>query len=542
VSGEGRHSPASGDEPTHRARAAGGRGSVGRGLGLGLGLGLVLTLGLGLGLAACGPDAEPQPGGSSGREVSSPAAGANLVIISLDTLRSDAISPYGGPKAISPVLQAFADEAVLFSHARAAAPQTAPSHMSLFTSVYPSAHNVQNVQHGTDPVTGRKGPLIQPLPPSIPTLAEILKAAGYRTVGLTDGGNLNAAHGFPRGFDHYSLDLSGAWAQVDDGKTWLKDLTAGDQPWFMFWHTYEIHAPYFAPAEYVDRWAPKEYDGLLAGVLERFEGLDFKQRFAAMRSVFWKDKADFGWLESAYLHGLYKAGIEFTDEALGSLLDDMRAQGVFENSIVVITSDHGEEFFEHGQWQHDQLYEECLRVPLMVRLPGGLGGGTRLDTPVSLIDLVPTLLDLMELDPAELTLPGPARFHGASLATSILEGTEPEAKPIYSEYRADRKGGPLYDWQVAIHNQGLKYLVDEVRGGRARLFDLSKDDDEQHDVLGKRPDMAGRFEALHAHYKAELEAWENLARMQGGATLDCDQLRALVELGYLDGSVLSDCD
>ncbi len=487
-------------------------------------------------LAACGGDS-----GDAGADQPprAPFPGANLLVISLDTLRSDALSVYGGPASISPNLQRFAEQSVVFEHARAQAPQTAPSHMSIFTSLLPSMHGVQNVQHSGG------GPLIQAVPDAVPTLAEVLSAAGYACVGLTDGGNLNKAHGFPRGFDEYTVDLSGAEAQVLDGLTHVDGLQAGGRPWFLFWHTYEIHAPYVSPREYMERWAPAEYEGPMAGRVDKLEGLEFRQRFAAMRTLFWADKETFGWPESAYLHALYKAGVQYTDEQMGLLLDGLEQRGVFDDTVVVVLADHGEEFFEHGQWQHDQVYEECLRVPLMVRLPGGVGGGTRIATPVPLLDVMPTALALLGVDTETLELPGPLRMQGRSLVPSLLEGKEPEARPIVSEYRADREGGPLYDWQVAIHNEGLKYIVDEHRsrdGERQFLYDLRADPDERTNLGSDQPDAVARFRKLREHFHGELEAFANLERLDAGETLDCEQLRALVELGYIGADVLDDCD
>jgi arylsulfatase A-like enzyme len=223
----------------------------------------------------------------------------------------------------------------------------------------------------------------------------------------------------------------------------------------------------------------------------------------------------------------------------------MEQRGVFDDSIVIVLADHGEEFFEHGEWQHDQVFEECLRVPLMIRMPGGVGGGTRIDTPVALMDVMPTVIDLLGVDTDELDLPGALHMQGESLAQSVVDGTEPSSRPIVSEYRADRKGGPLYDWQVAIYNEGLKYIVDEHRskdGEKQSLFDLRKDADEQDNLAAELPDAVERFRKLRAHFLADVEALGNLERLGSGESLGCDELRQLVELGYLDGAVLKDCD
>jgi arylsulfatase A-like enzyme len=168
--------------------------------------------------------------------------------------------------------------------------------------------------------------------------------------------------------------------------------------------------------------------------------------------------------EAAYLSDLYDGEIAYTDAQIGRLLDALRRMGLYDDTLIVLLSDHGEEFFEHGKWQHEQLYEECLRVPLMVRLPGGRHGGTRIETPVGLIDVMPTLLDLLEVDPPEAALPGRVRREGRSLAEAILTGKEPRPLPVISEYVATR--GPNLENIVAIHAGGSSFLYDEVRAER----------------------------------------------------------------------------
>jgi len=504
-------------------------------------LGALLSLGVACGDAGSEAQAPPPSDGE-------PAffAGANLVIISIDTLRADDTGFVGGAAGLTEALDALAARSVVFTQARASAPQTAPSHMSLFTGVAPSVHGVQNVQHGVDPETGKKRPLIEAAPLEIPTLAEVLRAAGYATVGLTDGGNLNPPHGFGRGFDEYTSRLTGAAAQVADGLERLASLRAAEGPSFLFLHTYQVHSPYVAPREYLERWAPAGYEGLMRERVEHVAGMGFGQAFGAMRTVYWQDKQSFGWNEAAYLHGVYRAGIEQTDDALLPFLDALEQSGAMDDSIVVLLSDHGEEFFEHGQWQHDQLFEECLRVPLMVHLPGDLGAGRRIEVPVSLLDVMPTLLELLELerDPAgDVRVP----MRGVSFARSLTEGTPPRERPLFSEYRADRPGSPLYDWQIAIHHRGAKFIYDEYRqkhwwgAGKAPrswrdhwLFDLDSDALERVNLAAAGDPMVASFERQLAAYKRELEAMAFLERLDAGEELDPDQLEQLIQLGYLD--------
>jgi arylsulfatase A-like enzyme len=501
-----------------------------------------LALGLAL-LGACGGE---EPAAAPAGEPAAAAFGAfpqaGLVIISLDTLRADGTSVGGGPAEISPSIAAFAKEAVVFEQARAQAPHTAPSHMSLFTSTLPSVHGVQNVAFAQDANGGTGKAIIVPAREDVPMLAEVLKAAGFRTVGLTDGGNLNPPHGFARGFDTYTYDLEGAVAKVERGREQLAALTApGAGRYFLFWHTYQIHAPYCPPEEYVQRWAPADYEGVMRERLDSLEGLDFKQRFSTMKTVFWKDRETFGEPEARFLHGVYRGGVRFTDDQLAGLLEAMRAAGVFERDIVVLLSDHGEEFFEHGHWQHEQLFEECLRVPLMLRLPGGRGGGTRIRTPVGLVDVMPTVLELLGVDADKLTLPGRVRHGGRSLADTVLTGREPKALPIFSELIDDRAKGGDFERQVAIHANGMTFLYDKVRGKKdatgkvvfdQHLYDLGTDPQEQHDLVPQGGPRLKAFEGLLSGYETMLK-FEQAGDREREAVEPTDEEREQLEqLGY----------
>ncbi len=506
---------------------------------------------------------------------------ANLIVISLDTLRADALGSGGGPADISPFLDSLADECVVFEHARATAPHTAPSHMSLFTSVYPSVHGVQNVVQGIDPRlkgtprADERVAIIYPLPASIPTLAEVLKGQGFTTLGLTDGGNLMPAHGFTRGFDLYTKDLTGMAAQIHDAELWLEhkrrpapmpdgrsqiaDSLApvsgphlsrlvqarfGEEPaerYFLFWHTYEVHAPYVPPAAYIDTWAPGDYDGPMRSVVEGLEGLSFRETWSRMKTEFWSERDRFGADEARFLEGLYHGGVRFADDTMPALWSALERSGALDDSIVVILSDHGEEFFEHGKWQHEQVYEECLRVPLMVRLPGGRNGGTRIRTPVGLMDVMPTLLELLDVeavapDGTELAL------QGRSLADAVLTGREPTELPVTSEYMANHPGNPIHEWEVAHHFQGLKFIQDRVRGKLVDgepvydhyLYDLGTDADEQTDlVAGGHPRTA--FFRTHDEGFRKINEARAKGRSVNPGDLDPDTCNQLVQLGYIEG-------
>jgi choline-sulfatase len=476
---------------------------------------------------------------------------ASLIVISLDTLRADDTTMNGAAE-LTPTLAELARESIWFENARAQAPHTAPSHMSLFTSTLPSVHDVQNVSFNQELAPDEeKKAIIQPARGDVPTLAEVLKASGFQTVGLTDGGNLNPPHGFSRGFDTYTYDLQGAAEKVQLGEEWVGKLASSQQRFFLFWHTYQIHSPYCPPQSYVDQWAPKDYQGFMRERIESLADKSFKERWAAKGQVFWKEREKFGAPEASFLRGVYRAGIRYTDDELDGLLRSLRSSGVLDRSILVILSDHGEEFFEHGHWQHEDLYEECLRVPLMVRLPGGRNGGKRIRTPVALVDVMPTALELLGVEGSKLQgLPGPVRHAGISLAETLLTGKEPHARPIISELIATRSKGGDYEKQVAIYANGMTYLYDKVRAkkdanGKALrdakgkvifqdyLFDLSRDPGQKSDLVGKGGAPLEAFHKLLESYETLVKVEMAGAVEQAGVEMTPEMIEQLKSLSYV---------
>ncbi|MGQ0553560.1 MAG: sulfatase [Planctomycetota bacterium] len=492
------------------------------------------------------PAAGTAPSSAGVAEPAAPAARpdysrANLVILSLDTLRAD-FTTMGGVEGLTPELARFAAQGTVFRHARSQSPHTAPSHMSIFTSTYPSVHGVQNVAHKKNE-QGVTVPEIYPLREDIPTLAQVLKAAGFATQAITDGGNLNPPHGFPRGFDSYESNLEGVEVKVGKGLAALRAMSAPGAPRsFLFWHTYQVHAPYVPPAKYIETWAPKSYTGVMKERIAQLGELDFKQRFGLMKDLFWKDKESFGWNEAAYLRGLYSGGVRYTDDQLAQLMQALNEPALADNTIVVLLADHGEEFFEHGKWQHDQLFEECLRVPLVVRLPGGRGAGQVIDTPVSLLDVMPTVLELLAVDTAKLELPGRVRQAGLSLLPALLEGRRLQDRVIFSEHIATT--GLNYEQNLVVHANGLKFHYDEIRGERLpdgsvrhlrALFDLAQDPGELTDLAGKLPERVAFFEDQRTSFRriVELEGLSDVERAQ--AVVSDEEMEELRQLGYVGG-------
>lgn len=440
--------------------------------------------------AAAGAGAE-EPGALRGRSV---------VLVSIDTLRADHLGAYGYPRATSPKLDALARESLLFERAYAQAPATAPSHMTLLTGVLPSVHRVISWHSGIE----------RTLSDSLPTLATLLQRAGYRTGAHTGGGNVDAAFGFDQGFDSFSAV---PWGDLELAGRTLAELarSAHGKPLFFFAHTYEVHGPYVPPLAYARLFVDPRYAGKIVSSREELVRRAGTDAWDRLHAPFWapvdrRDPADV-----RQLVDLYDAGIRRIDDQLERFLDSMRSVGLDRSAILIVTSDHGEEFMEHGGLQHGtRLYEEALHVPLVVRLPGGASPQRRGEV-VRLLDVAPTLLRW-------LGLPVPEHMQGEVL----LRDRAGASRPVYAEEIA----AGLQSLRIGDH----KYIR---HGEHEALYDLAQDPGEHDSRL-----TPGARYAWRARTSRILEAnLQVAARFEPGARpeLDPETLRQLRALGYVGG-------
>ena len=404
-------------------------------------------------------------GGCSPPEGVSP--GCDVVLVVIDTLRADALSCYGNPRPTSPGLDALAAGGVRFDEAWAQAPNTATSHATLFTGLYPWAHRVANLtsrDHGT-----------AGLPPAFETLAERFAAAGYETAAFTDGGPLGEAWNLCQGFERLEARYEGVAAKVDQALAFLETRDPA-RPLFLFLHTYQTHLPYLAPPEWADRFDP-DYDGILRQAAarvraQRAEGAEVQPDGQLLLA----DRERFGPRDVEHLLALYHGEVAYTDHELGRLWDSLRARGSLDRTLVVVTSDHGEEFGEHGRFGHHQLHRETQRVPLILRFPGGsaaLGAGTVVGEPVGLLDLFPTLLEAAGLEPGPDT--------GARSLLPGLRRGRVKPRPIFAEttehlYPFDGRELPF---RRSLRHDGRAFLATR-QGGVEELavYDLAADPGE----------------------------------------------------------------
>lgn len=430
--------------------------------------------------------------------------GPNLVLISVDTLRADRLSCYGYGQPTTPVLDAqLAGEGVLFEYVASQAPKTTPSHMTMLTSLYPSVHGV-SMWEGT----GEKAVLN----PRVHTLAEVLRNAGYQTAAFTAGGPMHRSRGFDHGFEIYRHNNP-----LERAVQWLEQRRGGK--FFLFFHTYDVHDPYTPPDEYIARFAPQAGGKLLDAARDvRAHATDWD--WAHKR--FWDavDPADRA--GAVAVSQLYDAGIRRLDDTtMTQLLGTLDRLGLRDDTLVVLISDHGEAFLEHGVYQHDDVYAETTHVPWIMRFPGRIPAGRRIATPEAVIDLMPTVLDL-------LGVPLPFAVQGRSVAEAARGAGPLEPRPVISEYGTHAAGA----FQQAVR-VGDERLV--IPGGAPRLFDVVADPGEQHDLASERPE---RVTAL----LGELDRWRTacaalvprLGPEGEGIAPDPDTLKRLRALGYVE--------
>jgi arylsulfatase A-like enzyme len=308
-----------------------------------------------------------------------------VILISVDTLRRDHVGAYGYSKPTTPNIDSLAAHGVLAEDAVSVSSWTLPAHLSMLTSVLPGGHG------GTDLKTAFNR--------SVPSVAEILQARGVSTHAVTSHLYVSKTYGVDAGFDSMNFRQDRVAANVANHAMDLIDRF-GDRPFFVFLHFYDPHWHYAPPAEAL-KFFETSYSGTLTGNLKDFQKLRPDQV-----------KPE----DLAHLLALYDGEIRYTDNEIGRLLTHLRERDVLRNTLVVVTSDHGEEFLEHGSWEHQKtLYEEVVRVPLVVSGPALKA--RREPQPTSLLDIAPTILEF-------LGVPVPPAMAGTSLLRSVTDKRE----------------------------------------------------------------------------------------------------------------------
>jgi len=465
---------------------------------------LLATLALLPALAACGAGTE-RP---------------SVVLVVVDTLRADYLGAYGFQGAISPNLDALAAEGVLFERCFAQAPWTKPSTATLLTSLYPETHGLTN-HEGKYWGDGSAEAATGVLPDAATTLAEAFRAAGYRTAAFVSNPWIEREYGFAQGFeiyDDYSTALDTHADELIDGALrWLR-TEAASEPFFLYLHFMDVHAPYDAPKADYDALASSPSFGA-ARVLAQEQRADVMWRNME-RPAEWASEAMRTQL--GYWKGRYASGVRAFDRRFGRLIAGLRRDRRLDACWLVVTADHGEQLFEHGKWSHGRsLYDHQLHVPLILRPPASVRGelrGRRVAALVEHVDVMPTLLRLADVA-------APAGMQGREIGNLVLgrEGTTASEDAL--AFGSATENDP---WLRSARSATHKLLLD-VESGAARLYDLTADPGEQRDIADEQPELRARLvDELLRHLAAAADA---ALEVETGAVPE--ELRErLKELGY----------
>jgi arylsulfatase A-like enzyme len=424
----------------------------------------------------------------------------NVLLIAIDTLRADKLGCYGSELGATPRIDAFAKDAVRFETAYAHSPWTLPSFASLFTSLHPPEHGAGGYLRSFVGLADDRH-----------TLAECFRDAGYATFAVINVDFLGGSFGMTQGFEEVDFEV-----YPDNVRVRTADRTtdaalrrlreAHERPFLMLVHYFDPHMVYAPPDPYRARFAApgdRAPGGWTFGTRAQIVGA-------------WQGRLRFGADTIRRAEKLYDGEVAHVDHEVGRLLEGLRQSGLLGDTVVVLTADHGEEFWDHGGFAHGHtLYEEQLRVPLLISWPGRLEPRS-VPAPVAHVDLAPTLCELagVAVDP---------QFVGRSLVPQ-LEGSAAPARPVLCA--GNFWGPPILSWT----RDGAKLVVHP--DGGTELYDLRADPGETRDLAAGEPE---RVDAMREELTQALRARRRLAPPADGTPeltpAERDRLRAL---GYLE--------
>jgi choline-sulfatase len=443
------------------------------------------------------PGRPPRPREVKGR----PPRG--VIVLVVDTVRQDAFQVFRPKSRVqTPAFDALAKESTVFENAYTTAPWTKPSVTTILTGLYPSSHGAQSEE--------------AKLSSKLTLLSEVLKSSGFKTGLFSANGYVSDYFGFTQGWDDYvNFPRNKERTQADNvyarSLEWLKAVPA-DKRFFLYVQTVDPHVPYQTPGRFLSPYLRERYDGYLGDAVSGEELADYNEGKTKMTSA-----------DRAYLAAMYDAEISYHDEYMGKFIEELRHFDLLDDTLLVITNDHGEEIFDHGKLDHGQsLYDELIRSPMLIRHPQLVGAG-RHGPPVSIVDLAPTIYDALDVRP-------PDDLQGRSLLPAVQGGVAPS--PAFAV--AERQ-----DLQRAIRFGPYKLILSSE--GDTELYDLRKDRGERKNLARYRP-VALR--ACETHLFEALRVPRALERPNGmgaivryeaeEAKIDRDLMEHLQALGYFN--------
>jgi arylsulfatase A-like enzyme len=439
--------------------------------------------------------------------------GRKVILISIDTLRADHLHCYGYERDTSPNIDALAEDGALFENTLAPAPWTLPSHVSLLTSLYGAHHQVYHEDERMDP--------------GMTTLAEMMHSRGFLCSAFTGGGFVSSVYGFSKGFASYQEGEGGVFHQDSAQRMfaavsdWLK--VNRERDFFLFIHTYQPHSPYACPPPYKTMYLEET---------ARFGHIDLLGHLGGRSNIFRELPEN----DRRNIIALYDGEIRYTDERLiGPLMETLKQLEIYDESLIVFTSDHGEEFFEHGGWGHGQsLYNESLKVPLIVKFPDSRHKGVRFPGWVSLVDVMPTILDECRLKYSRKD------FDGVSLIPYLEDRTAPSRRLLADVgedvlgFHLPRKTAAVQDenkviFRERMDKENLEFFSAPPPYIRmVEMYNLGADPEETRNVADSNPVLVnGIISRVKEVYRTAVP------RPTGKAEVDRQVKEQLKALGYI---------
>jgi arylsulfatase A-like enzyme len=459
----------------------------------------------------------------------------NIILISIDTLRADHLSCYGYPRETTPATDALSQDSVLFTHTYSPSPSTLPSHMSMLTSLYPTNHGLV-----TMPLGGPQGDSLS-LDPAIMTLSDFLREEGYVTSAFTGGAQISSQFGFSKGFDFYqenkgSILKDTAESLSEKVSEWL--LRNQDKKFFLFLHTYQVHAPYTPPSPYEDLFLNENAKWKKADLIEILSSRQGKYSKLTQE-------------ETENLIALYDGEIKYLDELfVRPLISQLKKLNLYDRSMIIFTADHGEEFYEHKGWEHGHsLYRENIHVPLIIKFPRSKHRGNKVESTTRIIDILPTILKEAGIEKKN------PHFDGRDLS-ELIDGKENPSRSsigfnFYAEYTDPREMALRFSLlKITISDDQFKLILNEdypqnssapvfwtyspppFQLSKRELYDIQKDFQEKKNIAEANPAAVRQLmDSVDLHRQAANQI--SLLTFRGRKGLDKETEERLRALGYI---------